>query len=109
MRSRSTPLELLARIRLHLKVKQLQDELLEKNASLARLSTIDALTGLRTRRYVHDLLSVEFLRARRYATGIGVAEYRPDFEEPAVLVAAAHRALCVAKQKGRDRVEVDAG
>ena len=196
------PAELLARIRLHLKVKQLQDELLEKNASLARLSTVDALTGLRTRRYVHDLLSVEFLRARRYQTGlavmmadldhfkqvndryghpagdavlrgvsdtllhslratdcagrwggeellvilphndaegaatlaerwrgrvaaerfeasegkripvtvsIGVAQYGSGFEEPAALVAAADRALYVAKQKGRDRGEVDAG
>ena len=192
----------MARIRLHLKVKQLQDELLEKNASLARLSTVDALTGLRTRRCVHDLLSVEFLRARRYQTGlavmmadldhfkqvndryghpagdavlrgvsdtllhslratdcagrwggeellvilphndaegaatlaerwrgrvaaerfeasegkripvtvsIGVAQYGSGFEEPAALVAAADRALYVAKQKGRDRVEVDAG
>ncbi len=42
------------------------------------------------------------------SVSIGVAEYRPDFENPAVLVAAADRALYVAKQKGRDRVEVDA-
>lgn len=194
------PAELLARIRLHLKVKQLQNELLEKNATLARLSTVDALTGLRSRRYVHDLLSVEFLRARRYETGlavvmadldhfkevndhfghpagdavlrgvsdtllrslratdsagrwggeellvvmphndvrgavtfadrwrrvvagetfessegkripvtvsIGVAQYRSHFEDPSALVAAADRALYVAKQQGRDRVEVD--
>jgi diguanylate cyclase (GGDEF)-like protein len=196
------PAELLARIRLHLNVKRLQDELREKNASLARLSTVDVLTGLRTRRYVHDLLSVEFLRARRYDTAlavmmadldhfkkvndryghpagdtvlrgvsttllgslratdcagrwggeellvvlpqndargaatlaerwrdrvaaesfealegeripvtvsIGIAAYHPDFEDPAALVAAADRALYVAKEKGRDRVEVDAG
>ncbi len=56
--------ELVARLGLHLKVKQLQDELMVKNATLARLSTVDVLTGLRTRRYVKELLCVEFLRAQ---------------------------------------------
>jgi diguanylate cyclase (GGDEF)-like protein len=53
-------------------VKRLQDELMVKNATLARLSTVDALTGLRTRRYVKELLSIEFLRARRYGTPLTV-------------------------------------
>jgi len=66
------PAELVARLELHLKVKRLQDELMVKNATLARLSTVDALTGLRTRRYVKELLSIEFLRARRYATPLAV-------------------------------------
>jgi diguanylate cyclase (GGDEF)-like protein len=60
--------DLLARVHLHLKVKRLQEELLEKNATLARLTTVDALTNLRTRRYVMDCLSIEFLRSRRYRT-----------------------------------------
>jgi diguanylate cyclase (GGDEF)-like protein len=60
------PADLLARLRLHLKVRRLQDELREKNAALAELSSVDALTQLRTRRYVQELLAVEFLRARRY-------------------------------------------
>lgn len=64
--------ELVARLRLHLKVKRLQDELLEKNAKLARLSTFDALTGLRTRRYLTELLAIEFLRARRYKSPLTV-------------------------------------
>ncbi|MBW1684224.1 MAG: diguanylate cyclase [Deltaproteobacteria bacterium] len=64
--------ELVARLGLHLKVKRLQDELMVKNATLARLSTVDALTGLRTRRYVKELLSIEFLRARRYGTRLAV-------------------------------------
>ena len=64
--------ELVARLGLHLKVKRLQDELMVKNATLARLSTIDALTGLRSRRYVKELLSIEFLRARRYGTPLAV-------------------------------------
>jgi len=66
------PADLVARLELHLKVKRLQDELMVKNATLARLSTVDALTGLRTRRYVKELLSIEFLRARRYGTPLAV-------------------------------------
>jgi diguanylate cyclase (GGDEF)-like protein len=46
--------------------------MLVKNANLARLSTVDALTGLRTRRYVKELLSIEFLRARRYGTPLAI-------------------------------------
>jgi diguanylate cyclase (GGDEF)-like protein len=64
--------DLVARLQLHLKVKRLQDELLVKNATLARMSTVDSLTDLRTRRYVMDCLSIEFLRARRYATPLTV-------------------------------------
>lgn len=66
------PGELAARLRLHLKVKRLQDELRVKNETLARLSTTDALTGLRTRRYAQEVLSIEFLRARRYDTPLSV-------------------------------------
>ncbi len=66
------PADLVARLGLHLKVRRLQDELMVKNATLARLSTVDALTGLRTRRYVKELLSIEFLRARRYATPLAI-------------------------------------
>jgi diguanylate cyclase (GGDEF)-like protein len=66
------PADLIARLSLHLKVKRLQDELREKNASLAKLSTVDELTGLRNRRYVTELLSIEFQRARRYGTPLSV-------------------------------------
>jgi diguanylate cyclase (GGDEF)-like protein len=66
------PPELVARLQLHLKVKRLQDELVLKNASLARLSSLDALTGLRARRYVDEMLNIEFLRARRYRTDLAL-------------------------------------
>ncbi|MGH0030218.1 MAG: diguanylate cyclase [Myxococcota bacterium] len=66
------PAELVARLRLHLKVKRLQDELVLKNASLAQLSSVDGLTGLRARRFVDDVLNIEFLRARRYRTPLAV-------------------------------------
>jgi diguanylate cyclase (GGDEF)-like protein len=64
--------DLVARLRLHLKVKRLQDELMVKNETLARLSTVDVLTGLRTRRYLNELLAIEFLRARRYGNALGL-------------------------------------
>ncbi|MCH7709403.1 MAG: diguanylate cyclase [Myxococcales bacterium] len=64
--------DLVARLQLHMKVKRLQDELMVKNATLAKLSTVDALTGLRTRRYVTELLSIEVIRARRYKTPLSV-------------------------------------
>lgn len=66
------PGELAARLRLHLKVKRLQDELRVKNETLQRLSTTDALTGLRTRRYAKEVLAIEFLRARRYRSPLSL-------------------------------------
>jgi diguanylate cyclase (GGDEF)-like protein len=67
------PAELVARLQLHLKLKRLQDELLLKNAALANLSSADSLTGLRTRRFVDDVLNLEFLRARRYRSPLSLA------------------------------------
>ena len=60
------PTELVARIRLHLQVKWLRDELLKKNEALARLSTTDELTGLRNRRFLMESLTTEFHRAKRF-------------------------------------------
>lgn len=65
--------ELVARLRLHLKLKRLQDELRDKNEALAQLSTTDGLTGVRSRRYVDEILSIEFLRARRYGQPLALA------------------------------------
>ena len=66
------PAELVARLQLHLKVKRLQDELMMKNDALAKLSSVDSLTGLRARRFVDEILNVEFLRARRYRTPLSL-------------------------------------
>ena len=60
------PAELIARLRLHLKIKRLQNELRDKNQILAKESMTDAVTGLRSRRYVTEVLAIEVLRARRY-------------------------------------------
>jgi two-component system cell cycle response regulator len=66
------PPDLVARLQLHLKIRRLQNELMIKNETLGRLSTSDALTGLRTRRYAIDALSIEFLRAQRYKTPFSI-------------------------------------
>lgn len=66
------PAELIARLRLHLKLKRLQDELRDKNEMLSKLSTTDALTSLRNRRYVDEILSIEYLRAQRYQSPLAV-------------------------------------
>lgn len=66
------PADLLARLKLHLKVRRLQAELREKNEALERLSAIDVLTDLCTRRALFERLEVEFRRARRYSTPMAV-------------------------------------
>jgi diguanylate cyclase (GGDEF)-like protein len=66
------PADLMARLELHLKIVRLQRELMSKNKLLEQLSTTDALTGLRNRRYLAEVLSVEFLRAKRYQTPLAV-------------------------------------
>jgi diguanylate cyclase (GGDEF)-like protein len=66
------PGDLVARLELHLKLVRLQRELLSKNKLLEQLSTTDPLTGLRNRRYLAEVLSVEFLRAKRYKTPLSV-------------------------------------
>jgi diguanylate cyclase (GGDEF)-like protein len=64
--------ELAARIRIHLKIKQLQDELRDKNLKLEALSRTDELTGLHNRRYFMELTKSELSRARRHATPLGL-------------------------------------
>jgi diguanylate cyclase (GGDEF)-like protein len=66
------PAELIARVEAHVRLRRLRTELREKNAILERLSTTDALTGLRNRRYVADVLALEVLRANRYGTALSL-------------------------------------
>lgn len=66
------PADLVARLELHLKLVRLQRELVNKNKLLEELSTTDPLTGLRNRRYLTEVLSVEFLRAKRYRMPLSV-------------------------------------
>ncbi len=58
--------ELIARVRVHLKLRALQNELREKNRKLEELSNTDDLTKLANRRHFMEVASIEFLRALRY-------------------------------------------
>ncbi|HWZ89290.1 MAG TPA: diguanylate cyclase [Polyangiaceae bacterium] len=64
--------ELLARVRVHYRLKVLQDELREANKRLEALADTDGLTGLYNRRYFDGLLLRELQRTARYKTPVGV-------------------------------------
>ncbi|HTP64254.1 MAG TPA: diguanylate cyclase [Geobacteraceae bacterium] len=57
--------ELVARVKVQLKIKALQDELKRSNELLRELSNTDPLTGLHNRRYLTKVLHNELLRAER--------------------------------------------
>jgi diguanylate cyclase (GGDEF)-like protein len=59
------PGELVARVKVQLKIKALQDALRRSNELLLELSNTDPLTGIFNRRYFMDALEKEFLRAQR--------------------------------------------
>jgi diguanylate cyclase (GGDEF)-like protein len=61
------PLELLARIRCHLRIKDIRDELNRANAKLKELVDIDDLTGLFNMRSLYHKLDFELSRAHRYS------------------------------------------
>ena len=60
--------ELLARVKVHLKIKALQGELREKNNRLESISRTDELTGVNNRRFFMEALRLEFDRSQRYTT-----------------------------------------
>lgn len=66
------PAELLARLGVHLRLRQLRQELVEKNLQLEKLSVTDALTGLRNRRFAEWFLAREVERAHRHGNPLSV-------------------------------------
>jgi diguanylate cyclase (GGDEF)-like protein len=62
------PGEIIARVGLHLELARLQRELSERNAQLEELSTTDALTQLRNRRFLDQAIPLEWQRSRRLGT-----------------------------------------
>ncbi|UFS69914.1 diguanylate cyclase [Geomonas sp. RF6] len=57
--------ELVARVRVQMKIKSLQDELKRANALLKELNNLDHLTNLYNRRYLTEVLEKEFVRVKR--------------------------------------------
>jgi two-component system cell cycle response regulator len=66
------PMELLARVRAHLRIKDLTDRLAMANARLQALVDIDDLTGLFNMRSIYMKLDTEISRARRSNRACGV-------------------------------------
>lgn len=66
------PEELVARVRVHLKIKHLQDDLRRSNELLLELSNTDHLTGLFNRRFLMETLEKEVQRTRRKGTQIAL-------------------------------------
>ncbi|MCE3010922.1 MAG: diguanylate cyclase [Pseudobdellovibrionaceae bacterium] len=60
------PLELLARVRTQLRIKDLNDQLRAANEKLKELVDIDDLTGLYNMRSVYERIETELTRARRF-------------------------------------------
>lgn len=66
------PMELLARVRAQLRIKDLNDKLSFANARLQELVDIDDLTGLYNMRSIYQKLDNEISRARRFNRAVGV-------------------------------------
>ncbi len=70
--------ELVARVKVHLKIKVLQDELRGKNALLLELSTTDGLTKIYNRRHFLDLARKEFERSARMGLALSLLIFDVD-------------------------------
>ncbi len=64
--------ELIARVRVQLKIKNLQDELRKSNELLRQLAVTDPLTQLANRRSLMETLGREFERAKRLQSSLAV-------------------------------------
>lgn len=73
------PLEMLARVRTQLRIKDLNDQLRAANEKLKELVDIDDLTGLLNMRSVYQRLESELERARRFGRQVCVVMMDMDF------------------------------
>jgi len=71
--------ELIARVKVHLKIKYLQDELRQKNVLLKELSGTDELTQMNNRRRFMEHFSNEFARAHRYKHSLSFVMLDVDY------------------------------
>jgi two-component system cell cycle response regulator len=70
--------ELVARVSGAVRIKKLQDELIQRNAELDRLSRVDALTGAYNRRHMDEQLQQHASAARRHRQSLSVVLFDID-------------------------------
>jgi diguanylate cyclase (GGDEF)-like protein len=73
------PLELLARIRTHLRIRDLQEQLVYANGRLKEMVDTDDLTGLYNMRSLYQRLEFELQRARRFGRGVACVMLDLDY------------------------------
>lgn len=73
------PLELLARIRTQIRIRDLHEQLASANEKLQELVDIDDLTGLYNMRSVYQRLELEMDRARRFGRQVAVVMMDMDY------------------------------
>ncbi len=71
--------ELIARVNIHLRLRELYEAVQEKNRQLQEMANRDGLTGLYNHRYFHEQLSQDFLRAKRYHENLSCILFDIDF------------------------------
>ena len=71
--------ELLARVRVALRMRKLQEELRVANEQLAQVATMDSLTGLCNRRQFNRELEDELHRAARFSQSLSLLTFDIDF------------------------------
>lgn len=71
--------ELVARVNIHLRLKELYEAVQDKNRQLQEMANRDGLTGLYNHRYFHEQLAKDFLRARRYHEDLSCVLLDIDF------------------------------
>ncbi|NJN04716.1 MAG: diguanylate cyclase [Leptolyngbyaceae cyanobacterium SL_1_1] len=64
--------ELLLRIKTHLELKQVRDQLKQALAEVEKVAATDELTGIANRRYLLELAAKEFERAKRYRRSLAL-------------------------------------
>lgn len=64
--------ELVARVKIHLKMKKLQDELKSANEHFKQLSNIDPLTNLYNRRFFTEVIEAELHRSSRFRSYVSL-------------------------------------
>lgn len=71
--------ELIARVNIHLRLRELYEAVQEQNRQLQDMANRDGLTGLYNHRYFHEQLTQDFRRAKRYHEDLSCVMLDIDF------------------------------